>query len=77
MPLTLDLIPNNRISPFFGLGIATNTDSSGKTKPMATAGLDINITRNLALAASINVIYQSEDEDNRDVEALTVLYFRF
>lgn len=77
MPLTFDFVPNNRISPFFGLGIAANTDSNGKTKPMATAGLDINITRNLTLAASINVIYQPEDEDNRDVEALTVLYFRF
>lgn len=77
MPLTFDFLPYNRFSPFFGLGIANNTDSNGKTKPMATAGLDINIARYLTLTAAINVIYQQEDEDNREVEALTVLYFRF
>jgi hypothetical protein len=77
MPLTLDLIPGNMLSPFAGVGFSTNTDSNGKTRPMATLGIDLNITRNLSLMASINVIYQPEDEDNRDVEALTLLYFRF
>lgn len=77
MPLTVDLVPDTRISPFLGLGVATNTDSTNSTKPMATIGLDINITRNITLAAAINVIYQREDEDSRDVEALSVIYFRF
>jgi hypothetical protein len=77
MPLTLDFAPDGLFSPFFGLGIATNTDSNGKTEPMVSAGVDLNITPNLSIAASINVVYQSGDEDSRDVEALTVLYFRF
>lgn len=77
MPLTLDFTPDELFSPFFGLGIATNTDSNGKTEPMVSAGVDLNITPNLSIAASINVIYQSGDQDNRDVEALTVLYVRF
>jgi opacity protein-like surface antigen len=77
MPLTLDFAPDQSFSPFIGAGIATNTDSNGKTEPLFTAGVDIRITSNLSFAASINVVYQSSDEDNRDVEALTVLYFRF
>ncbi|MFN4865089.1 MAG: hypothetical protein ACK5GZ_02015 [Cyanobium sp.] len=77
MPLTVDFAPDSRISPFLGLGMATNTDSTNSTKPMATIGLDINITRNITLAAAINVIYQREDEDSRDVEAISVIYFRF
>ena len=77
MPLTLDFAPDELFSPFFGLGIATNTDSNGKTEPMVSAGVDLNITPNLSIAASINVIYQSGDQDSRDVEALTVLYLRF
>jgi hypothetical protein len=77
MPLTLDLAPDALLSPFFGLGIATNTDSNGKTEPMASLGVDLNITRNLSIAAAINVIYQRDDDDRRDVEALTVLYLRF
>jgi hypothetical protein len=77
MPLTLDFAPDSFASPFFGVGIATNTDSNGKTEPMVSVGMDLNITDNLTLAAAITYIFQREDQDGRDVEALTVLYLRF
>lgn len=77
MPLTLDLYPNSLFSPYVGGGIATNTGSSGSTDAMATAGLDINISKRLSLGLGINYIFESADEDNRDVEGFTVLYFKF
>jgi opacity protein-like surface antigen len=77
MPLTLDLYPNSLFSPYVGGGIATNTGSSGSTDAMATAGLDINISKQLSLGLGINYIFESPDEDNRDVEGFAVLYFKF
>lgn len=77
MPLTLDLYPNSRFSPYIGGGIATNTGSSGSTDAMATAGLDINLSKRLSLGLGLNYIFESADEDNRDIEGFTVLYFKF
>lgn len=77
MPLTLDITPDGLFSPFIGLGVATNSDSNGDTEPMLSVGIDLNITANLTLAAAVNAIYQRDDAGNSDIEALTVLYFRF
>lgn len=77
MPLTLDLNPNKPISPYAGVGVATNTDSNGKANAMVTAGLDINFVKHLSLGLGINYIFQDSDQDNKDVEAFTVLYYRF
>ena len=77
MPLTLDLYPNNPISPYAGVGVATNTDSEGNANAMVTAGLDINLVKHLSLGLGINYIFQNSDQDNKDVEAFTVLYYRF
>jgi hypothetical protein len=44
MPLTLDFFRRSVLSPCIGVGIATNTDSTGDTDPMITGGLDINFT---------------------------------
>lgn len=77
MPLTLDLYPNKPISPYAGVGVATNTDSNGNANAMITAGLDINFVKHLGLSLGINYIFQDSDQDDRDVEAFTVLYYRF
>jgi opacity protein-like surface antigen len=77
MPLTLDLYPNSQFSPYAGVGVATNTDSNGNTDAMITAGLDINLVKHLSFSLGINYIIETSDQDNRDVEAFTVLYYRF
>jgi opacity protein-like surface antigen len=77
MPLTLDIYPNSPVSPYAGVGVATNTDSSGNADAMITAGLDINLVKHLSLSLGLNYIFDSSDQDNKDVEAFTVLYYRF
>jgi opacity protein-like surface antigen len=79
LPLTLDLKPLSWFSPYLGGGIATNTDTSGKTDGMLSLGADISISRKLSLDIGINYIFQSNtfDNNNRDIEFSTVLYYRF
>lgn len=77
MPLTIDLFPTSRFSPYAGAGIATNTDSNGNTDAMITAGLDVNLAKHVSLSLGFNYIIETSDSDNKDVEAFTVLYFRF
>ena len=77
MPLTLDIYPNSPVSPYAGVGVATNTDSNGNADAMITAGLDINLVKHLSLSLGLNYIFEGSDEDNKDVEAFTVLYYRF
>ena len=77
MPLTLDLYPNSRFSPYIGGGIATNTNSEGSTDAMATVGLDINLSKRLSLGAGLNYIFYAPDENNRDIQGFTVIYFKF
>lgn len=76
MPLTLDLFRKAPVSPYFGGGIATNTDSTGATNPMLTGGLDINITPNLVLGLNVNYIFQNDIGDT-DWQGMTLLYLRF
>ena len=76
MPLTLDLFPNTPFSPYAGVGVATNTQSDGNADTMITAGLDINLVKHLSLSLGLNYIFIS-DHNNRDIEAFTVLYYRF
>jgi hypothetical protein len=63
MPLTLDLFPRAIISPYFGAGIATNTDTNNTTDAMLTGGIDLNLVRHLTLGLNINYIFQSELND--------------
>jgi hypothetical protein len=76
MPLTIDLFRKALISPYFGGGIATNTDSTGATNPMLTAGVDINITRNIVLGLNANYIFQNDIGDT-DWQGMSLLYLRF
>ncbi|MFM7733603.1 MAG: hypothetical protein ACKO6F_09150 [Cyanobium sp.] len=76
MPLTIDLFRKALVSPYFGGGIATNTDSTGATNPMLTGGLDINITPNIVLGLNVNYIFQT-DIDDTDWQAMSLLYLRF
>jgi hypothetical protein len=76
MPLTLDLFRKAPVSPYFGGGIATNTDSTGATNPMLTGGLDINITPNLVFGLNVNYIFQNDISDT-DWQGMTLLYLRF
>ena len=77
MPLTLDIYPNSPVSPYAGVGVATNTDSNGNADAMITAGLDINLVKHLSLSLGLNYIFEGSDQDNKDLEAFTVLYYRF
>jgi hypothetical protein len=76
MPLTFDLFRKALISPYVGGGIATNTDSTGATNPMLTAGVDINITRNIVLGLNANYIFQNDIGDT-DWQGMSLLYLRF
>jgi hypothetical protein len=76
MPLTIDLFRKAFVSPYFGGGIATNTDSTGSTNPMLSGGVDINITRNIVLGLNLNYIFQT-DIDDTDWQAMSLLYLRF
>jgi hypothetical protein len=76
MPLTIDLFRKALISPYFGGGIATNTDSTGATNPMLSGGVDINITRNIVLGLNVNYIFQNDIGDT-DWQGMTLLYLRF
>lgn len=79
MPLTLDVKPNGAVSPYIGAGLATNTDSTGKTNALLSGGLDIRIWQSLRADASINYVFQSTsvDSNGRDIEGSVVLYYRF
>jgi hypothetical protein len=76
MPITIDLFPRALISPYFGAGLATNTDTTHTTDPMLTGGIDLNIVRHLTLGFNINYIFQSDLNDT-DWEAMALLYLRF
>jgi len=79
MPLTLDLKPTSWLSPYLGFGIATNTDSTGKTNAMMSLGADISLSRNIAIDLGLNYIFQSSnlDTNNRDLELDALIYWRF
>jgi opacity protein-like surface antigen len=79
MPLTLDLKATSWLNPYLGGGIATNTDSTGKTNGMLSAGTDILINPYLAIDLGVNYIFQSNSSDanNGDFEFTSVLYLRF
>jgi len=79
MPLTVNLKPNSWLSPYLGVGIATNTDSTGKTDAMVSLGADISLSRNIAIDLGFNYIFQSSslDTNNRDLELGALIYWRF
>jgi hypothetical protein len=79
IPLTIDYKPLGPVNPYFGAGIATNTDSTGETNAILSAGVDIRLVKNLRADASINYIFENSryDENGRDIEASVVLYYKF
>ena len=78
LPVTLDIAPNSWLSPYAGAGITTNTDSMGGVNPMFTVGLDVRLLKQLTLNIGANYIVQSTNDSNyRDLEAYSVIYFRF
>lgn len=78
LPVTIDITPNSWLSPFAGAGITTNTDSLGGVNPMFTIGLDVRLLKQLTLNIGANYIVQSANDSNyRDLEAYSVIYFRF
>ena len=79
MPLTVDLKPTSWLSPYLGFGIATNTDSTGKTNAMMSLGADISLSRNISIDLGLNYIFQSSnlDTNNRDLELGALIYWRF
>jgi hypothetical protein len=79
MPLTLDFKLTPWLSPYLGGGIATNTDSTGKTNGMLSLGADISISRHIAIDLGLNYVFQSDsiDSNGRDLEFTSVLYVRF
>jgi hypothetical protein len=76
MPLTLDLFPRALLSPYFGAGLATNTDTTHTTDAMLTGGIDLNIMSHLTLGLNVNYILQPALNDT-DWEAMALLYLRF
>jgi hypothetical protein len=79
MPFTLDFAPGSLLSPYLGGGIATNTDSTGKTNGMISGGIDLSINNHITIDLGVNYIFQqdSADSNNRDIEFTSVLYYRF
>jgi opacity protein-like surface antigen len=79
MPFTLDFAPGSLFSPYLGGGIATNTDSTGKTNGMISGGVDLSINNHITIDLGANYIFQqdSTDSNNRDIEFTSVLYYRF
>jgi hypothetical protein len=67
------------VYPEFCIGIATNTDSTGKTDAMVSLGADISLSRNIAIDLGLNYIFQSSslDTNNRDLELDALIYWRF
>lgn len=76
LPLTLDLFPRALISPYFGAGLATNTDTTHTTDTMLTGGVDLNLLPHLTLGLNVNYIFQPDLNDT-DWEAMALLYLRF
>lgn len=79
MPVTLDFAPGFLLSPYLGGGIATNTDSTGKTNGMISGGVDLSINKHIKIDLGINYIFQQDsvDSNSRDIEFTSVLYFIF
>jgi hypothetical protein len=50
-------------TPFFGVGVANNTDRNGQTNPMLAGGLDFQISERFVLQVGGNLIFQSNDTD--------------
>jgi hypothetical protein len=76
LPITLDLFPRALLSPYFGGGVAINTDTTHATDAMLTGGIDLNLLPNLTLGLNVNYIFQTAIDDT-DWGAMALLYLRF
>ena len=50
-------------TPFFGGGVATNTDGTGETNPMLSGGVDVQLGERFVLNIGGNFIFQSDDRE--------------
>lgn len=67
-----EIAPN--LSPFFGGGVAINTDGSGDVNPLLTTGFDFQIAEHVAIQVGGNLIFKSSDTD---AEAITTVNYTF
>lgn len=61
-------------TPFFGVGVATNTDRSGEVNPMLSGGLDFQISERFVLQVGGNFIFQSNDTDKELTATVNYLF---
>ena len=63
LPLSFETEVGQGVSPFIGGGIAYNVDGQSAVDPMATLGIDINLSRDIILNLEGNFIFQASDTD--------------
>lgn len=71
--VTLDASAS-KVNPYGGVGLAYNTDSTGDTSPMLSAGLELDLQQNFGLRLGGNYIFQDGDTD---AELLIMSIFNF
>ncbi len=64
----------SKLTPYGGVGLAYNTDSTGDVSPMLSAGLEFDVQRNAAIRLNGNYIFQDGDTD---AELLVMGVFNF
>lgn len=63
-----------RFSPYFGGGLAYNTDGKEKVDPMLSGGVDVSLHHNFVVRVGGNYIFQ---DDGTDAEALITGNYAF
>lgn len=61
-------------TPFFGIGIATNTDRSGEVNTMLAGGLDFQVSERFVIQVGGNYIFQSNDTDKELTATVNYLF---
>lgn len=72
--LTGEMQTGSNWAPFLGAGLATNTDRSGETNSMVSAGVDIGISEKLVFSVGGNWIFQADDNDREVNVTLNYLF---
>jgi hypothetical protein len=67
-----EVAPN--LSPFFGGGVALNTDGGGKTYPLLNAGLDYRLADQLVIQVGGNLLFKSGDTDTELTASLNYAF---
>lgn len=64
----------SKVNPYGGVGLAYNTDNTGDTSPMFSAGLEIDLQQSFGVRLGGNYIFQDGDTD---AELLIMGIFNF